>query len=334
MNLFLVTSPFQYICAEEALNTYKTEDNILLLVNQASEPGITQERKLVTREKWQHIIEIPRTNRSEHVPKAIKKIKSILQGKTLEHFFHAEYSAWRTKLIIKNLPLKKEVYFDDGTLTINEYEELIRPRTPYYRPRFLQDIKIRFYGCQPIGKLKQSSNLELFTIFNIKDSDHKIVKNDLSILKERFTIRNLYNEAAPIGFIGQGAIGHKRRKTIEQYVSELEFFINNHGKEIIYFPHRTESEELKSRISQLKGVKYHYSSLPLEAELLAENIQLSGLVGITSTVQFTSKILFPEMPIYNLNSKNKVKALTEQNRLRQERIRDCFSALGISDITI
>lgn len=47
MNLFSVTSPFQYICAIEAKAHYKTKNNILLLVEQASELGLSQQEKIV-----------------------------------------------------------------------------------------------------------------------------------------------------------------------------------------------------------------------------------------------------------------------------------------------
>lgn len=334
MNLFLVTSPFQYICAEEALHTYSTDNNILLLVKQNSEPGISQEARLLDRKKWQHIIEIPRISRSKHVPKAIKEIKKLTKGKCVDHFFHAEYMAWRTKLILRNLPIKKEVYFDDGTLTVSEYDESIRPATVYYRPRFLQDLVIRLKGCKPIGHLEQSKNLELFTIFDIEKPKHPIVKNKLSTLRKTYKTQELFDENAPIGFIGQGAIGHKRRKTIKQYISEIKHFSSDSQKQILYFPHRTESEELRREVEKIPNLRYHASELPLEIELVDKQIKLSALVGILSTVQYTSKLLYKDMPIFNLESNIEVQDMTDLNIARIERLKRLFLAQGIKNIKV
>ncbi|OEE76428.1 hypothetical protein [Vibrio genomosp. F6] len=334
MNLFLVTSPFQYICALEAKAHYQTKNNILLLVNQESEPGITQQRKLLDIKEWDYIISIGRKNRSKFVPKAIKEIKQLSYNNKLEHFFHAEYNAWRTKLILRNLPIEKEVYFDDGTLTINEYEESIRLKSGFHRPRFIQDLVVRLQGCKPIGKLSQSHNLEIFTIFTIQTSEHHVVKNTLNTLKKKYNLSTLYNKDAPIGFVGQGAIGHKRRKTIKQYMREINFFIKKQNKEIIYFPHRTESLELMKEIQKIEGVTYHCSELPLEIELIDKRIELSGLVGILSTVQCTARLLYPDMPIYNLNSGIEAEDLSEINRNRNRRIHQEFKLNGIKDISI
>ncbi|MDK9775073.1 MULTISPECIES: glycosyltransferase 52 family protein [Vibrio] len=327
MNLFLVTSPFQYICALEAKREYACQNNILLLVDQDSEPGISQQGKLLDQNEWDYIIQIPRTNRSKQVPIAIKKIKKICNDKFISYFFHAEYNAWRTKLILKNLIINTEVYFDDGTLTINEYEEEIRHKSTYFRPRFIQDIMIRLNGLKPIGKLEQSSNLEIFTIFDIPNPEHVIIKNSLSVLKDRFKITNLFNPNAPIGFIGQGAIGHKRRKTIDEYVNEIKHFVETYSKPIIYFPHRTETEEIKNRILEIPNVTYHYSEFPLEIELIDKKIMLSGLVGVLSTVQYTASLLYTGMPVYNLSSPH----ISENTLIkdREQRIKKAFEKIGV-----
>lgn len=336
MNLFLVTSPFQYICANEARCKYSTKNNILLLVNQESEPGITQQRILLNESDWDHVITIGRKNRSKVVPQAIQAIRKIIKGSGLQHFFHGEYNAWRTKLLLRNLPINKEVYFDDGTLTINEYEEVIRPRAVYHRKRFLQDITIRLRGCKPIGKMCQSPSLEIFTIFHIDNPEHKVVKNELTWLKNKYRVTSLFNPNAPIGFIGQGAIGHKRRKSVNSYIREIKYFQDKFKRDILYFPHRTESKEVRDKLELLDGLSYHDSKLPLEIELVDKNIELSGLVGILSTVQYTALIIYPDMPIYNL--KNTVQdndyTLSEIIQQRENRIASIFKSKGIEDIII
>lgn len=335
MNIFLVTSPFQYICANEAKEAYNTKENILVLVNHNSEPGLSQQKKLVDYSEWDHVIITKRKNRSKNMPKVIKNLLHINKKGKIEHFFHAEYNGWRTKLMLRNLPIEKEVYFDDGTLTINEYEEFIRPKINYFRPRLIQDLIIRLRGCQPIGNLPQSENLELFTIFNIIKPEHPVQKNTFQALKKQYKINSLYHPNAPIGFIGQGSIGHKGHKKVDVYINEVLHFSNHFKKEIIYFPHRTESEYVRQRIMQIDKITYHHSELPLEIELVDKKIHLAGLVGILSTVQYTALMLYPNMPIFNLVDISNLEHTPKKLILKREnRIKRLFEENGIKNIAL
>jgi hypothetical protein len=298
MNLFLVTSPLQYICALEAKHYFDCKNNILLLVNQKSAHGLKQQKNLIKSNDWDHIISINRGNRSLSIPKSIKEIKKLIGIQDIKHFFYAEYNGWITKLLIRNLPINKEIYFDDGTLTLLEYPTYIIPKASFHRPRFLQDIIIKLNGCQPIGLLPQSENLEIFSMFDLEDGGFKRHKNNLEQLKLHYGNPKLYNADASIGFIGQGGVGDKNKKTIDEYLQGLNEIINKFDKEIIYFPHRTEKEEIRNLLKKNKKIIYHHSEYPLEIELIDKKIQLSALIGNYSTVMFTCKLLYPDMPIY------------------------------------
>lgn len=328
MNLFLVTSPFQYICAVEAKAYYKTKNNILLLVEQVSELGLSQQEKIVQKSEWDYVITIPRKDRTRNLPKAIKKIRLITQDRNVEHFFHAEYNGWRTKLILKNLPIRKEVYFDDGTLTINEYEEVIRNKATYSRKRFFNDSLLRLQGIVPIGELPQSNNLELFTLFDIYEPVHPIVRNRFQELRHRYNISATRPNTNNVGFIGQGAIGHKNQKSESQYLDEIDKFCQQH-EHVVYFPHRTEATELKEKIKAISNLTYHQSQYPLEIEILEKNLVLSKLVGTNSTVLFTAKLIFPEMDIFYVSSNTD--GYCEKNRLRNERIVQYLERAGIKE---
>ena len=301
MNLFLVTSPLQYICALEAKQYFACKESILLLVNQKSQHGLEQQQKLLKKEEWSQIIQIERGNRSFSIPNAIKKIKKTLNGIPCECFFYAEYNAWWTKLLIRNLPIKKEIYFDDGTLTLAEYSKFILPKKDFYRPRLLQDFVVRLNGCKPIGRLPQSNTLEIFTLFELEKEKIPLHKNKLKHLKQSYGYPELFNKSAPLGFIGQGAVGNKNQKTIESYLKELETLARYSNRNIIYFPHRTERKEVKDALLKTDYITYHYSEYPLEIELIDKKIQLSALIGTYSTVMFTCRLLYPEMPIYTLS---------------------------------
>ena len=193
------------------------------------------------------------------------------------------------------------MHFDDGTLTLWEFEKQIKPKITFYRSRFLQDSIIKLRGCKPIGKLPQSKNLELFTLFDLGGSEFKCHPNELTQLKKNHGYPQLFNPDAPIGYIGQGAIGDKNQPSIQTYLDELKLLAEKLQKKILYFPHRTEKKSIKEQLLNDKNFIYHQSEYPLEIELIAKNIQLSTLIGNFSTVMFTCHLLYPEMPLYTVN---------------------------------
>ncbi|TMX34657.1 glycosyltransferase 52 family protein [Vibrio sp. Hep-1b-8] len=331
MNLFIATSPFQYICALEAKAHYNTDNNILVLVHQDKEPGISQQMKLFNSNDWDYVIHTERKNRSRTIPKDIRKVKAICGNQKIAHLFHAEYNGWQTKLFLKNLTIEKEVYFDDGSLTINEYEELIRPKKSYTRKRFFSDLTLRLNGCKPVGTIQQSEQLELFTIFDIENPEHLIQKNSLKRLQEKLQDIELYNKSAPLGLIGQGSVGHKNLKPTSDYLKEVSEIVAKSKNGVIYFPHRSESEDIRRVISELPNLRYHYSEYPLEIELVDKRIQLSCLIGCTSTAQFTAKILNPDMPIYNIPLSPR-ESYSAEMLCRFDRVNRYLSKLGIKEI--
>ena len=325
MNVFLVTSPLQYICALEAKQYFNCKNNILLLVKQTSKQGILQQDKLLDHNDWQHVIILERNSRSIVVPKGIKKVKAILNGTPIEHFFYAEYNAWRTKLLIRNLDIKKEIYFDDGTLTLLEYEHYIKPQKSFHRPRFIHDLIVRFNGAKPVGLLPKSDSLEIFSLFNIESETITCHKNQLTRLKEFYGHPQLFNPTTPIGFIGQGGIGDKYKKSVDEYVTELFNLSNKLNKKILYFPHRTENEKVKALLIASDHIIYHQSELPLEIELIDKGIQLSALICSFSTVLFTCRLLSSKIPLYSLFD-------THPDKKFERVIRKEMTRIGVVDL--
>lgn len=316
MNLFVVTSPFQYLCANEARAFFQCTNNILLLVNQDTEGALRIQNKIVEKEKWTHVIRIKRNNRTIAIPKAINQIKKILGKSSIETFFYSEYSGLRTKLLLRNLDFKKEVYFDDGALTFLDFEKHIKPQTTFYRPRFFQDLIIRLAGCKPIGMLPPSKNLEFFTIFNLGKNDFICHQNNFTQLISKYGQPNIYYPSAPVGFIGRGAIGDKNQPSIREYIEELESIAKKVNKKLLYFPHRTERESVRKELMKNPHIIYHQSEYPLEIELIEKNLQLSAFIGDFSTVMFTCRKFSPMMPLYILSDKHKVKLI--QRYIREQ----------------
>jgi len=306
MNLFLVTSPFQYICANEARIEYNVKDAVLVLVEQSRETGKIQMAKILKEDDWSEVIIIPRTARTKNIPAVIKHIKS--KYSQFNTYFYSEYDSWRTQLIAKNIPFEKHVYFDDGTMTIIEYEDLFKTKTPYKRKRLLQDIQLRLRGVIPTGVMPFPSNFELFSIFDFKDVDFTYEVNSLSNIRSFFSNYSPFMDIAPAGFIGHAMISERGGMTLNSYLEIIQRYITITGcSQLLYFPHRSESvnQHVVQEIKKIKGLVYHTSEFPLEIEFPDKKVQLSSLGGLTSTALYTLSLMYPDLPIYNaLQKKN------------------------------
>ncbi|AAW84645.1 hypothetical protein VF_0150 [Aliivibrio fischeri ES114] len=309
MNVFLVTSPFQYICAIEAKFHYKSKNNILILIEQNSHIGKKQMSSLIKNEDWDYIFTFPRSNRTFITPKIIKKIKQISSNK-LDTLFYSEYNAWRSKLIIKNLDFQKHVFFDDGTMTYFDYYDYIEPKASFYRPRFLQDIQLRLQGITPISKLDFFDNTEIFSIFEFKNCVITYTENKLNVLKKRINRLNNTSQFEYDVFIGQGSVDEKNRISLKEYITLIKSVLSESKSYLIYIPHRTEATHVTESIKKINGVIFHQPNYPIEVELVENNITPLTITGLSSTALYTLSKIYPN---------SKIKLVDQQSISKGER---------------
>nr|VVV02830.1 hypothetical protein AW0309160_00155 [Aliivibrio wodanis] len=303
MNVFLVTSPFQYICANEARLHYKTKNNTLVIVEQDVERGKKNMEYILDKTVWDEIISIPRSQRTLRIPRVINKIKN--KNKKIERLILSEYHGWRSNLFMANFPSAELIYIDDGSATLIEYEELIVTKKPYQRKRLLNDLLIRFQKIKPATYIPFNKNLEIFTIFNLKKNHCKITKNNMEGLRKNLLTENSFNIESPIGFIGEANVdAGKDCIKLSDYLKEINKILDNTTKDIVYFPHRMETKKIRDKIESINRIKYHNSTMPLELEISKSNLSLSKLIGYSSTALYTLSIIYNEIPLEIITSNN------------------------------
>lgn len=324
MNVFLVTSPFQYICANEARVVYGSQNNTLILIEQDNPSGQKQMAALLQEEDWDHVLRFPRNRRTTVTPKIIKTIHQLSQGK-LDTLFYSEYNAWRSKLIIRNLDFKSHVFFDDGTMTFFDYYDHIEPKSIYYRPRILQDFQLRLQGIKPIDKLEFFDNTEIFSIFSFPNCVTRYRENTLSTLQNRVKqpIRNFTTYDI---FIGQGSIDEKGRISLKEYLDQVKDAIHLSENTLLYIPHRTEASHVTDAIKKLEGLTYHHPKFPIEIELRQSSILPENIVGLSSTALYTLSKIYPDARIKLIEQKNLSKG--ERDNRIQSYLADYFKALS------
>ncbi|MCG9790056.1 alpha-2,8-polysialyltransferase family protein [Vibrio mediterranei] len=324
-NVFYVTSPLQYLCAFEARKAFDASCNILILEVGDTVRGLEQLQQLISRDNWDCTFELKTGNRTFTTPAFIRKLKRYLSshGLSIDHFCFGEFASWRVNLVRKNLSFRRTVYFDDGTLSINEVEKYIKPAIPYSRKRWFHDLLLRLQGVQPVGVLPVPDNLLVYSMFDFSDELFDSQINQFADLLSRFDSFNAYDAQGPVAFIGQGAIGHKNQKTLDAHLKEIMLFTDNKAQKVVYFPHRNESEAVTKAVEAIKSVEYHTPDRPMELEILTKRLTFSRVVGPYSTALFTLKKLFPELPVTLIDDGRQSQVILEiRNQLNKEQILD------------
>lgn len=296
MNVFIVTSPFQYICANEARVEYKVNDSLLIIIEQDNPTGKRQMASLVDDDVWGEVLKFPRNKRTTITPKIIRAIQER-SGNNLCTLFYSEYFAWRSKLLIKNLPFKKHVFFDDGTMTFFDYYDHIESKAEYYRPRWLQDMQLRLQGVNPIGRIGFFENTEIFSIFHFDDCVTTLRENQLSTLQAEINHKTGSTKPQNV-FIGQGSVDEPGRISVNEYLDLIRTAIMpNHSEPLLYIPHRTEAPHVTEQVKSLKGIEYHSPNFPIEIELMKSNVIPQTIIGLSSTALYTLSKIYPHADI-------------------------------------
>lgn len=310
MNLFLVTSPFQLICAIEAKKHYGAKENILLLREEKMPSAKAQMRLLLNKEEWEYIIFLGRRSKVWEARKLQYRLKKINPSLKFESIFYADYSAWRTAVLLNNITTEREVMIDDGVGTIREYREKIQPELHVSRNKSSRDKLLKLVGLKPPRLIYPRRGFSFFTFFELSDSRFPIEENQLSVLKQRLNTMQCFSDNAPAGFIGQGMVAEKGI-SLDSYCHLIGKLLEKHPQGVMYFPHRTEADFVRQRLQTMTGLIYHQSKLPLELELAVERIQLSAIYGIASTAEVTLEKIYPEIPVFDIEIPTKYYLIEE-----------------------
>lgn len=292
MNIFFVSTPLQYLCAKEAKSHYNTLGNILLVKlsnNKTEQLGRQQILELIDDKEWDYVFIV---KRSAFLPFLIKKLNSKFLF--FDRVFFSDYVGWYSAVLLNNVSFNSCVYIDDGVMTIFQYEELIKFGKALPKVKKGYNFLLFISFLRRVKHVGGYRGIEIFTIFNITEPNCKVESNNLSLLRGR--IKNgVYNESSPIAFIGDGGVSED---TIpEQIYLERLMAVASKDKDVIYFPHRTESSDLKDKVLSLNNVYYHDSRSPIEVEILNGNLKFSRLVGFGSTALYTLSILDENLPV-------------------------------------
>jgi hypothetical protein len=140
-------------------------------------------------------------------------------------------------------------------------------------------------------------NCSIFTVFNIKNSNFKIIKNNFNYIKSTMSIKKKIDNNV-VFLLGTGIFLHSERSFgLKLYLRD--FIEKNKNKQIIYFPHRLENDI----ISSFKNFSIIKPKVPIEIFILQNNYFPALIAGFYSTALYNLRNLIVDknVKIMNIN---------------------------------
>ncbi|MBE0514846.1 polysialyltransferase family glycosyltransferase [Sulfurimonas sp.] len=297
-NLFIIGTPLQLINAIEAINNFKLENNILIIVHRSLEANRTQLDKIRNLYEWEEIIDIEYSKHSSLL-KYIDLVKH-LKMYAYKYIFFPKLEVI-PKIVIANVKKEKVFLLDDGTMTIMIYENNIK--TNKLNEYNFKEIRFLFFGL----KIKIRDKINLFTYFDLPSVNGiEVIKNNLLYLKD--DVKNGKKDDDTIFFLGQPLTNIIDDAT---YRNSLESIIKKHNKKLIYIPHRGETKEKIDYLSKLDNPYFSVKDIGMPAELffLNNNIYPTHVMSYYSTALTTLDMIYDDCIINYIkvpeNSKSK-----------------------------
>ena len=304
-NLFLVKSPLQLLNAIEACNVFPSDKNVLIVRFTSNKRTNSQLRQLLSFATWDIVIQVKYTRLPINFIKEYQLLRSLKSPEyRFNYIFIGDYRLLNFKIFLSNLKHKKAYLLDDGASTFTIQELYLKDQKEFPEKPFMSFSK-KVIAKYIFGfKTHLNERINLFTCYNI--APHKgqeIVKNDYSYTRSHINARQeLKINEDKVYFIGAKYVEsnlmlendyfHILEKIKEVYIQ----------KELIYIPHRGESE---SKLKDLKdkGINIVYFSNIVEIELLYGR-ELPGLIcGLTSSVLVNIPKIYPKIKViaYKVN---------------------------------
>lgn len=289
-NIFIVTTPFQFLGVLEAINKLGLKNNILLVLDNSLENNAKQLTKLIDEYKdlFIEMIRFGFDNKSKFF-KNVKLIKK-LKKENIENIFIGDLGSIQ-KIYISNLKAKNIFLLDDGAKTILIYNDFNKGKN-FFKKGFRQ-IRYMLFGL----KTSISIEIKVFTFFNlISTSKIEVLKHEFEYFKKTYKLKEKKVENK-IFVLGQPIVENNRvsKKSYENYLNSL---LNKYENcELYYLMHRREEKTNLESYSLQKSLNIIESLIPGEIFFSQMNYKPKAIIGINTTLLFSLKKIFNDLDI-------------------------------------
>jgi len=314
--LFIVSSPFQALCAIEAIYQYKIDFPIFIaLYGQARQNnsnasniidqfGFTNNKYELCYQSFKSLLINSRSD--------IKKIN--IKKHDIKMIFIGDYFSPSQRIFsvfCSNNP-KETIYrcVDDGNSTI----EALLWGLNVIRFRSI-NIFLKLCIAEIFTFFNKVKIKEFFSIFALNNKNYKIEVNTLHHLKGLINISSNKN----IYILGTN-LCEKNLLAENSYHNYLSLIIQSikdkfPNEKVIFCPHRGESKKSVSDIADQYNLSIYTSEYTIELDFVLKNISPVAIYSFGSTASYSLKILYPDTHSYIIIPETNNKLL---NRTHEE----------------
>jgi len=291
--LFIVETPFQLLSAMEAKYYFNNYESILLIKyspQRTHAQNNQQMKNILYLTSWDNIeiVECAVSTRISNYK--LLFFMNTLQKKygKFSKVFIGEYRSWVQKKYLEILNPEEQYLLDDGNMTIELQKNYIPNNKKYVESKSListvdnlfQNTVLCFFDTE-----KKKKELNLFTCFNLESYSSKqtIIKHSFAfskqLIKDKILLKNTVyffgSNISELGCISEEYEFELLKKIINRYKSM--------NIEVIYLPHRRESQKKLKKITKILGVELRISTYPAEIEFIMMDYIPEYIASMIST---------------------------------------------------
>lgn len=301
-SLFIINSPFQAICALEALDVFSIEEPTFLILN---DDNSRRQVTLLLKDNGKIVY----FNHKDQGVKKLIKMSMALKIKANQVFVGDYFSYSQYIIAILCASFKAKIYYlDDGNSTLDIFPPVSTKR---YNTKNEYLGFLFFDVCFLLKRLKK----KFFSIFDIPGKEELMIKNNFNRFKS--SISDVHQEGVYI--IGTAPAQLRLECDYSSLlVKSIEFLRNRYPNEPLYYcPHRRDHNNYEDLFLS-KKINVFKTEISVEVDFYNKKILPFAVAGYGSTALLTLKMINPSAYVcsFSFNSTsdeiNKSYALIEK----------------------
>lgn len=340
---FIVASPFQLLCAIEAIHEFEIKEYQIAFLLQRDSPRNPQ--MFATAEKYGVQYDLYYMGDFNNDYRTNSGIYLDTTKQKYDRVFIGDYEGTMYNMLapIYGKPGAVTLYMDDGNSTILFLKGVHKaPKPKNWRK------KLNWYRNSIVGKSKFTKEIEkrygvydsncFFTIYNIKSKKFHVYPHQLSYVQ---SIANQQQERKENAILIVGTIPqviaeevhHVSLSLIEAiHWQKLKEIRNKYPNErIIYIPHGRDNNPIVPQFCTILNIKYRTIDEPIETYTLKSDINPTAIYGFGSSALMVFHRMFPSVEIVSWRIKH---ANGKSEDKVDKTINDYYKEAGIKENVI
>lgn len=288
--IFIINSPFQAICALEAVSYFHINKPVFFVLNDPD----SKRRVLQLVENRGEILYFDHDNKGT-VSLIKRTIGYKIKSKTIFIGDYFSYSQFAIGVLCASLEAKI-YYLDDGGSTLTIFPPVSRKRYSTNKNKIVFRLFLAFASIKRVSYY-------FYSIFNLPNLNNRkcLIKNNFTGLKNKM-LEATHNGIYIIGTNSsvlkiQGGYDNLLKKSIE-YLNKT-----YPNEPVFYCPHRRDKNNYSELLS-LYDVRVFNTEISVEVDFYNKNIIPVAVVGYGSTALLTLKMMYPTVDSISFSFKS------------------------------